>query len=963
MTQQGFDVHEALLAHARTATTHTVKELVASQHIKGGVLVVVAGAINLFSVSVSGSNEYGRRHHLARYGEGSIAVLPHKPSAEGRDLVIATEGNAEYAFIDFDTIEVISNNDIESVQKLLVESLEALSGAILSRLTKTPSDPSLLSSEMEAIFGTVKNDTTHSVLVRSKDAEFNICDLLNVTDADVAPLLPGMWVTAPQGVQLEIQDIRVPQSGAEALSKFSEFASTLLHINYCDLVEKERQDTKGISLSGELVVSSMNRSIEVLSGVISGTKQNFFRVNQNPLITATQYLCEHDFIPFESPSLNEASEQLELEEIARFNNFRTRKVILRDFWWENDHGSLLAFREDDERTPLALVKKKGRYYCYDPKTERLAPVDEETVETIAGNAFAIYRPLEDKKITVRSLISFGSKNSKRDLWVAVVVALLGALLGLVTPITMSMLIDDVIPDADKNQLLFLTIGLVAIAIADATFDITQGVASQRFSGKNTLAIQSAVWDRLLALPTTFFKEYPTGELSNRANGITQIMTILSASVMNAGLSGVFSLVYLFMLFWYSSQLAWISLGLVFATVAIAGTINYFRIRLIEQETDATNKLQTLVYSLLEALGKLRNAGVETHAFFKWSQAFAVQRPVVFKAENLANVLTTFNSVMPVFSSVIFFSTMYFFTDPSKGLSIGQFIAFTSAYASFLAAIMALTDAAVQMVATIPLYKNAKPILEAIPERGSRKATAHSLQGNIEINNLSFSYSDDGPKILSEVDLSIKSGEFVAIVGGSGSGKSTLMRLLLGFERPDDGTIFYDNADLASMDVGSMRRQLGVVLQKGQILQGDLYTNVIGSAPLSMDDAWKALALAGLKEDIEAMPMQLHTYLTPGVLSGGQIQRLLIARALVHKPSILLFDEATSALDNRSQAIVTKSLDDLRVTRIVIAHRLSTVINADRIIYLDQGKIAEQGSYDELMKMNGLFTEMASRQLV
>lgn len=948
----------------RLAAGHSVvRERVDDIGANIAMTVVTKGAINLFSAEVTGPSSYGRRYHLARYEKGSVMVFPDQIRDPNHMLSVAPEGAAEYVLLGGDVFHQIDEQFHASLATLLCDSLGMLAAPLnLSQGSKEVDAVPIGLGEAQ-ILGTVKNDAKTAYEVTIDNTQATLCGYCEVAAGQNFPLYPGMWFTTTEEAVMRVETLRRQSYRISELLEFRSFASLVFDLHCTQAQEKKKKDKLSIQISAEKARASMTRGIDVLAHVMSGSAMTAPSSSQHPLIAATERLCEYEAIPFSSGQVSAIEDGLRLEDLARLNNFRTRKVILRGYWWNNDHGSLLAFKDDEAQTPVAILRTGNGYRIYDAEGNESVEVTELIAEQLTGTAFAVYRPLEDKKITIRSLIAFGSKNSRRDLWIAVGVAFIGAILGLVTPLTMSMLIDDVIPDADKNQLMFLTLGLIAIAIADATFDITQGIASQRFSGKNTLSIQSAVWDRLLALPTSFFKQYPTGELSNRANGITQIMSILSASVMNAGLSGVFSLVYLVMLFWYSSQLAWMALGLVFLTVLVAGVINYARVSLIEKETDASNKLQTLVYQLLESLGKLRNAGAETHAFLQWSKAFAKQRPIVFRAENLANILATFNSMMPVLSSAIFFATMFFFSDHDKGLSIGQFIAFTSAYASFLAAIMGLTDAAVQMVSTIPLYKNAKPILEAIPERGGHKARAPELKGNIEINNLYFSYDEDGPTILSGVDLSIKAGEFVAIVGGSGSGKSTLMRLLLGFESPDEGTVFFDDVDLASIDVGSVRRQLGVVLQKSHILQGDLYTNVIGSAPLSMEDAWEALELAGLKDDIEAMPMQLHTYLTPGVLSGGQIQRLMIARALVHQPKIMLLDEATSALDNRSQSIVTQSLDDLRVTRIVIAHRLSTVINADRIIYLEKGRIAEQGTYEELLKLNGKFAEMASRQQV
>ncbi|HEY9805050.1 MAG TPA: ATP-binding cassette domain-containing protein, partial [Candidatus Obscuribacterales bacterium] len=208
------------------------------------------------------------------------------------------------------------------------------------------------------------------------------------------------------------------------------------------------------------------------------------------------------------------------------------------------------------------------------------------------------------------------------------------------------------------------------------------------------------------------------------------------------------------------------------------------------------------------------------------------------------------------------------------------------------------------------------------------------------------------------------GEFIAIVGPSGSGKSTLFRLLLGFESPQIGQVFYDRQNLLSLDIHAVRRQIGVLLQNSRTNTASIFENIAGNALITMDEAWEAARHAGFADEITAMPMGMHTVVSEGGsnLSGGQRQRLLIARALALKPRILLFDEATSSLDNQTQAIVSESLKKLQITRIVIAHRLSTIQDADRIYVLEAGRVVQQGSFQQLMSQEGLFFRLMQRQI-
>ena len=302
---------------------------------------------------------------------------------------------------------------------------------------------------------------------------------------------------------------------------------------------------------------------------------------------------------------------------------------------------------------------------------------------------------------------------------------------------------------------------------------------------------------------------------------------------------------------------------------------------------------------------------------------------------------------------------------SSSLSTGRFLAFSSAFGQFLAAMLSLTAVFVSILQIVPIFQRAQPILDAEPEVGTGKADPGIITGDVEINHVSFRYRPDGPLILDDLSIHINPGEFVAFVGPSGSGKSTIMRLLMGFEAPSSGTIYYDDRqDLSDLDVRSIRRQVGVVLRHSQLMPGDIQANILGNSGYTVTDAWDAARMAGIDEDIKSMPMGMFTAVSEGIstLSGGQRQRLMIARALVSKPRVVFFDEATSALDNHTQAMVSRSLEALQATRIVIAHRLSTIRMADHIYVIRAGRIVQHGTYDELIANDGPFLELAKRQL-
>jgi ATP-binding cassette subfamily C protein len=366
--------------------------------------------------------------------------------------------------------------------------------------------------------------------------------------------------------------------------------------------------------------------------------------------------------------------------------------------------------------------------------------------------------------------------------------------------------------------------------------------------------------------------------------------------------------------------------------------------------------------LVEAAGKLRVADAERRGFAEWGKRFADLKRSFYDAQVGFAGATAVVASAPALGTLLLFLGAA--TLKTGAISGATFLAFNTAFIQALAAVTGLTNVATFLAQSVPLYENTRPILGAERETDVVKADPGELRGQIEMSHVSFRYAEDSPLVLDDFGFSAEPGEFVAFVGPSGAGKSSVMRVLLGFENAEVGTVRYDGKDIESLDPRALRRQMGVVVQSARLMPGDIFTNIVGARPLTVEDAWAAAEIAGIKEDIEALPMGMHTFVAEGMgaFSGGQKQRLLIARAVVGRPRILLFDEATSALDNRTQAAVSQAIEHLRATRVVIAHRLSTVRNADRIVVVQAGKVAQQGTYDELMAVEGPFRLLAQRQL-
>ncbi|WP_027398980.1 NHLP bacteriocin export ABC transporter permease/ATPase subunit [Anaerovorax odorimutans] len=735
-------------------------------------------------------------------------------------------------------------------------------------------------------------------------------------------------------------------------------------INLCEkqnLTEKKRLQEK-VKFDKRL----MENSILKLSSINQKNKKiGFEEQSGDNLFDACRLVGQSMKIKIAMPAENRANRKSEdyLEDIARASRIRIRQVTLKEGWYKQDAGAILGYMKEDDR-PIALIPESpSRYILHDPMLGVKKLVDKETAEKIKYFGFVFYRPLENKKITFWDFLSFGRKSCwKLDLVMVAVMGVLGGILGTAIPLATGIVFNSIIPEGEKSQMLQIVFFLGASALAAMIFQFMRSLATLRVEGKMEGSLEASIWDRLLSLPVPFFKQFSAGELAMRAMGASRIRMILSGVTLNTILSGIFSIFTFVLLFFYDIKLALISAVLAVLAMLVMGLLGYCQMRYESKVLEISNNISGMILQLIGGINKFRVAGVERRAFHRWSKEFGEQWRLTIRKETLANWLATFNAFFPILSSMVIFYKM---TGLTGDLSPGKFIAFNAAFVNFMFSMASLSEALICANIVIPLYQGMKPILETLPEYDDTKINPKPLTGSIEVSHISFRYKEEGPLILKDISFQINEGDYVALVGTSGCGKSTLLRVLLGFEKPETGKVYYNGQDLYKVDVRAVRKQLGVVLQNGQLMSGNIFSNIVGANPyLTMDDAWEAAKMAGVDEDIKEMPMGMHTVISEGAgtISGGQKQRLMIARAIINKPKIIFFDEATSALDNRTQDIVSKSLDSLKATRIVIAHRLSTIINCNKIIVMDQGKIVESGTYEELMNKKGIFADLIKRQL-
>jgi ATP-binding cassette subfamily C protein len=693
-----------------------------------------------------------------------------------------------------------------------------------------------------------------------------------------------------------------------------------------------------------------------------------------PVIRACRLVAEGAGIDIRDiPAPDDEKEKISLsfEEhvaiISSTSGFRTRTVALRDDWWERDQGPMLGQLVSTKQPVALLPNGPTAYVAVDPSTGTRQAISSDMAATISAFAYQLYRPFPEGTLRVIDVVKFGARGLSSDIRWIVMMAVVVGIFGTVTPYLTGQVFDVAVPQADRNMLFGVGVALVAAALSSSLFKLTQGIATVRLQAKMSSVIQSAVWDRMLNLPVTFFRKFSAGDLSDRAGGVEAIQELVSGAGVAAILGSVSGLFFVAQMFSYNLRLALLAIGLTIVFVGVNMLCNYLQLRSQRMEIQLRGRIAGLVLNLVTGVSKLRIAGAEQHAFRVWAEQFAQQRRITFRVGTIQNIAATFGSVYPILSSIAIFSVVISEQAKADGqgaLTTGDFIAFNAAFAMFMGAMQALGDASLSLLRVVPIYERLLPILTTQPEVDKSKQFPGKLTGAIDLSHLHFRYDPDGPFIVKDISLKINAGEFVAFVGESGCGKSTLMRLMLGFEQPTSGSIYFDGQDLPSLDLRMVRQQMGVVMQQSRVMPCEMYRNIVGATTRSLEEAWEAAEKSGLADDIRNMPMGMHTYVSEGggTLSGGQRQRLMIARAIVNKPKIIFLDEATSALDNRTQAIVTESMDKMAATRIVIAHRLSTIQNANRICYLKGGQIIEMGTYDELMAKNGMFAELAQRQM-
>ncbi|MCR5672297.1 MAG: NHLP bacteriocin export ABC transporter permease/ATPase subunit [Lachnospiraceae bacterium] len=649
-----------------------------------------------------------------------------------------------------------------------------------------------------------------------------------------------------------------------------------------------------------------------------------------------------------------------LEYVMRPHGIMHRNVRLDKGWYKDATGAMLGRRLDDKSVIALIPMAFGGYKFFDRNLGKYVRITAKNRKLIDDEGIVFYKPFPLSKMSIADFIKYLYEQvSISDFIVLCIALLVTSLVGLLAPHINKILLGDVVQSGNIAALFGAGIYMLCASIGFLMFGVVRALANSRISVKLSVNVEAASMMRLLSMPADFFRDYSAGELSNRMGYINMLAEEIVDMVLSTTLGSLFSLIYIFQIFHYAPGLVAPALTVTALTLLVTIFTVISQMRITRETMLLGSKESGISYALISGIQKIRLAGAEKRAFGRWGRAYAKQAKLVYNPPILLKV----SQVIVTAISLIGTMVMYYFAVKTK-VSISDYYAFNTSYGMVSAAFVALAQIVSTLAQIKPTIDMAKPLFDTEPEVSTDKQMVTRLKGGVEINNVTFRYSDDMPAVLDDLSLKIEPGQYVAIVGKTGCGKSTLMRILLGFETPQKGAVYYDGKDLKKLDLKSLRQKIGAVMQNGKLFLGDIYSNIVISAPwLSLNEAWEAARIAGIDEDIRSMPMGMNTLISEGQggISGGQRQRLMIARAVAPKPKILIFDEATSALDNLTQKHVSDALDEMKCTRIVIAHRLSTIKHCDRIIVLEGGKIIEDGTYDELIAKKGFFAMLVERQ--
>ncbi len=795
-------------------------------------------------------------------------------------------------------------------------------------------------------------------------------DLVEVGGGDDAttalPLTPASWLTLPSNMRLStpISSDELAMDGRllPALTNFHALALETERINRMLAIVDQAHLERATATTRRVGETRARRQ---LLNVPVGGEAGGIDDDASPLAKALRAVGQHEGIRFRWPRRSDMPDlPPELVDILDVSGVRGRRVQLGaiDRWWRGDSGAMLAFRSEGDAPVALLPGVLGQYRIYDPMTDRTAGVTDDCVRSLSGDAWQFYRSLGSSSVRPGDLLRIFGNGLGAGLARFAGTGLAGGLAMLVPAVALGYIANHVIPAGELGLLVSITTGLATLAVIVALIHVLQGMALMRIEGRIASRIEAAFWDRLLRLPLGFLHRYTAGDRAMRGMTFQRLRDAVQGVAANNVLSIIFLLPALLVIFVFDAALGAVTAAFGLVALVLTVTLGLRQVSPYERMIRASHRLTGVLFQFINGIAKLRIDGAEGSAYAVWAQHFGEQQRAELELGRHDAHLRAFGSALPMLAAAVVLAVMAL-RDPDS-LAIGDFLLVYAAFMLFVSGVVRLGASFSVVAAIAPELNQIRPFLAEAPETGDGREPIEFLGGDLTFDRVSFSYDPEGPMILDDVSIHARRGEFIAIAGHSGSGKSTLFRLALGLNEPSAGTVYYDGRDLRQLNVRQLRRKLGAVPQKADLHPQDLWDNIAANQDhIDAEDVWRAARAASVGDEIAQMPMQMLTCVgdNQSVMSGGETQRITIARALARNPRILLLDEATNFLDNENQSRVMDRLANLPVTRIVIAHRLSTLRQADRIYVLDSGKVVEFGTYEELNAAEGVFHELVRRQ--
>lgn len=922
---------------------------------RGEVLKVLAGSALVFAEEVS-----GRRAPLLTIASGE-SMVGCGPRADGARMLVTGLPGTE--------VLVHALTEDEDPTELLawaVRLTDSAAGAMWPTRILRASDAATMVPPGEHI----STDEEAPQWVRLLRGRATLCSSpQSVVDSGGDPVLltRNSWLTS--GLRLRLEVAPCPVGADQWASSLDRIARLACGAALDRQLNRDAENFARSELRQRFSDVAAREAVDVLAASVGGTVYvpEVVDAEQSAWVAATLLVAKASGLPLNIRNVTRISEQVSTgldptAAVAGACQARVRPVTLPPDWWQQEGSpsvvQVSAETSSVERYPAAAVWQGGHWSLIDPITESKTEVTEEVAQSIDRQATQLLPILPESPTDLADLGRLSVRGNHREIAAVLGITVAVGAASFVTPYLLGKLATLFTGFAPTSAFVGVFVALFLVTIGVLGWQAVRSLSLLRLRARASAVGTSAVWERTMRQPAPWHAAQPLGQRVAYATSVNNASAAVPDEVVVRMLDVVIVVGSLGAIATTNATiLVWL-IVLLFVQLVITIVLLRVAAKHAAQRMATSADASGLLIETLSSVNRLRVAGAESRAFLRWSRAQAAFTRADQQLRQVTMLQGLVIAIWPILGLVVVVAAT-----TTSGGTFGEFVTAQTAVSAATAAVAGLALAANAGVVAAKALRQAEPVLVSPPESSTTGAVPGVLSGGVEMRDIVFRYAPDRPPVLDHVSLTLSPGEQVAIVGPSGCGKTTLMRILLGLEHPESGVITLDGRDLASLDAAAVRRQIGSVLQSSTLLPATIRENVAMGRPLTQKQIWSALEAAAVADDVKGLAMGLDMPITDGggTLSGGQRQRILIARALASDPRMLVLDEATSALDNVTQASVVASLQQLRVTRVLVAHRLSTIREADRVVVMSAGRVVDEGTFDELMGRPGPFRDLAARQ--